>query len=368
VVVVTGPRQVGKTSLVQAIRQQLGRVSVYLDLERPQDLAAIDDLEYYCAQQPEGVIIFDEVQRKPSMFPELRSIIDRDRRPGRFILLGSASFDLIRDTSETLAGRVALLELHGLRWAEVSPVSTLSDHWIRGGFPDALLAPSNDLSFKWRNFFIRTYLERDLHGYGLSFNPVLMRRLLTMLAHVHGNVFDKSSLSGSLEVDAKTVERYVSFLEQTLLVRRLPPYFANLGKRLVKRPKVYLRDSGILHALLNLPTGGTVLSHPVKGNSFEGYVLEELHKQLPFGYELCYYRTQAGAEIDVVVLSAGQPVAAIEIKSGTVAKIGRGFHAAAGDLKVHRRFVVVNQGDEYAAGGDKPYRVIAVPNLRQVFS
>ena len=366
-VVVIGPRQVGKTSLVRALRNQLQRPSVYLDLERPRDLAAVEDLEYFVQANPDCTIILDEVQRKPTLFPELRSVIDENRQPGRFVLLGSASLDLIRDASETLAGRIAILELTGLTYREISSIGKQATHWLRGGFPDSFLAPNDDTSAAWREFFVRTYLERDLSGFGPNFNPALMQRVLTMLAHLNGQLLNYQLIRKSLDVDDKTVARYVQFLEQTFLIRLLPPYYTNASKRLVKTAKLYFRDTGILHFLNNIETTNTLLSHPGKGASFEAYVIEQLASQLPRRTELNFYRTANKAEIDILVTRNGLPHAAVEVKSSASASPARGFYTNCEALRVERRYLVA-PGDQSSGGDPTKLARLAVSDLDQILA
>lgn len=361
-VVVIGPRQVGKTSLVQAIRNQVDRFSVYLDLERERDLATIDDLESYSEAHRDHLIILDEIQRKPSLFPELRSIIDRHRSPGRFILLGSASLDLIRDASESLAGRIAILELTGLQMSEVSGVVTWQTLWLRGGFPQSLLAPSDKLSTAWRSFFVQTYLERDLAALGLQFSTTSMVRLFTMVAHLSGQLLNTQSLSRSLGIDARTVERYLDFLEETFLIRRLPPYYANVGKRLTKSVKLFLRDTGVLHQQLGIVTEDDLLSHPIRGASFESLVIEQVYAARPPEVSFYFYRTHQGAEVDLVLVRGGVPYATVEIKNAANPKPAKGFYTASDDLQVNRRYIV--------SGGDAtPYLLkggVEVVSLRDI--
>lgn len=364
-VVIIGPRQVGKTSLVRSIRSQLEVASIYLDLERPRDLNSIEDLEYFAGNHEEHVVILDEIQRKPTLFPELRSIIDEDRRSGRFILLGSATLDLIRDASESLAGRIAILELSGLTFDEIGSTTNQLTHWLRGGFPDSLLAESDIKSADWREFFVRTYLERDLISYGIDLNAGLMSKLLSMLAYVNGQMLNYTSLAKAIGIDVKTVKRYVQFLEQTYLIRLLPAYHANVGKRLIKTPKIYFRDTGILHYLLGIEDGVTLLSHPNKGESFETYVLEQLGSLLPRRTELSFYRTSNGAEIDVLILSGGLPYAALEIKSAFTANVTKGFYSATDDVGVDRRFLVAP--GEAPAGRNREIQVISVNQLPLLF-
>jgi hypothetical protein len=251
-VVIVGPRQVGKTSLAKNIIGRLQRPSLYLDLELPEDFGKLQNPALFLGPLGEQTVIIDEVQRQPALFPVLRALIDRRREPGRFILLGSASPELIRDSSESLAGRVAYFELPPLTFQEASKVVDYQTHWLRGGFPESLLADDERASLDWRENFIQTYLERDLPMLGLRADPMLVRHLWTMLAHLSGNLLNLESLGGSLGITAPTVRRYVDFLEASYLIRRLQPWFANVSKRLVKSPKVYIRDTGVLHALLNI--------------------------------------------------------------------------------------------------------------------
>lgn len=363
-VVIVGPRQVGKTSLTQAIRNQIGRPSVYLDLERPRDLAKLDDLEALLEMYPEHVLIFDEIQRLPSLFPQLRSAIDRNRQAGRFILLGSASPELIRDSSESLAGRVAYLELAALQYDEIKEQITFREHWFRGGFPLSLLAPNDEISSRWRDDFIRTYLERDLPQLGLKASPVLVRRLWTMLAHLSGQLLNRNELSNSLGINNATAANYLDFLEHAYLIRRLPPYHINIGKRLVKSPKIYLRDTGLLHELLSIPTSADLLGHPIIGHSWENYVVEQLFAIKPRWATLYFYRTHGGAELDLIVTKADIPVAAVEIKHSATPKPSRGFYTAAQDLQITKKFVVAPIEVAYERNEN---RIIGMEQLQEVF-
>lgn len=340
-VVIVGPRQVGKTSLSLALRNQLTPASVYLDLERPDDLSALANLESFVEQHPNELLIFDEIQRKPSLFPELRSLIDRNRRPGRFLLLGSGSLDLIRDASETLAGRIAIEELTGLLYSEVADQVSWATHWQRGGFPDSLLAPGEELSLLWRDNFVRTYLERDLPQFGVRGGPNLLHRFFTMLAHLSIQQLNTQQLTKALQIDHRTVERYLDIMESTFLIRRLPAYHSNTGKRLIKRPKVYLRDTGILHALLDIDSPLALAKHPIYGAMFESYVVEQLYVlSLTRRVQLYYYRTTSGNEIDVVITRGGLVRAVVEIKTAVEPKLSRGFYSARTDLGEPPGFVV----------------------------
>ena len=339
-VVIIGPRQVGKTSLTQAIRNQVNRASIYLDLERVEDLATVDRLEAFAVANQERLVILDEIQRKPELFPELRSVIDQQRTPGRFILLGSASLALIRDASESLAGRIGILELTGLTITELAGEVSFETHWLRGGFPDSVLAPSDRLSYDWRRSFLRTYLERDLPAFGLDADPATTRRLLTMIGHVCGNLLNVHEFGRNLQLNTRTVQRYLGFLEETFLVRRLAPYFVNVGKRLVKSPKIYLRDSGLLHAILNIREYNQLLGHVVVGASFESFVIEQIAALLGEEVELYFYRTQNGAELDLLLEIGGKIRAVVEIKYSDKPKLTRGFHTALADLGYPPAYVV----------------------------
>lgn len=364
-VVIVGPRQVGKTSLTKAIRNQIGKPSVYLDLERPRDLAKIDDLEALLDTYPQHLIILDEIQRQPNLFPELRSAIDRNRVAGRFILLGSASPELIRDSSETLAGRVAYLELGALNYSEIEKQFDFRKHWFRGGFPLSLLAENDEISSRWRDDFIRTYLERDLPQLGLRADAIVLRRLWTMLAHCNGQLLNKQNLSNSLGISVPSLTKYIDFLEQAFLIRRLPPYHANLGKRLVKSPKIYLRDTGILHELLSIYTPEELLGHPSIGASWENYVIEQLFSIQPRWAKLYFYRTHGGAELDVVITKAEIPQSVVEIKHASQPNITRGFYTAVEDLKVDKKFVVAPVAGAYQM--KKNITVLGIDQLRRVF-
>ena len=325
-VLILGPRQVGKTTLTRAAFPH----APYLDLEQPgiRQLFTADPLFQIESRIPgkSGALVLDEVQCVPEIFAALRGLIDRDRRlNGRFILLGSAQPTLIRQVSESLAGRVGLLELDPLTLAEVSPGTpkrAWADLWLRGGFPDALRGNFRE----WWEAYLRTYLERDLPQLGVRADPLFLRRLLTMLAHSQGGMLNASSLGASLGVSHHTIARHLDILEQTFIIRRLPPFFRNVGKRLVKAPKVYLRDSGLLHHLLNLGTLDEVRNHPVHGASWETFVLEDVIRREKLRHphaQFFFWRTADGAEIDLVV-ECGSARVAVEIKAGRGDKI----HAA----------------------------------------
>ena len=350
-VALLGPRQVGKTTLAELIAEK--RASVYLDLESVADREKLSDAGLYLSGHEDKLVILDEVHRAPELFQTLRGLIDRGRRrgirAGRFLLLGSASIDLLRQSGESLAGRIAYVELGSFNVLEVDG-DTRERLWIRGGFPDSFLAESDEASTVWRENFVRTYLERDIPQLGPRVPAETLRRFWTMLAHVQGGTLNAARLARSLAVDGKTVARYLDLLVDLLLVRRLSPFHANVGKRLVKSPKVYVRDSGIVHTLLGLDDRDAVLGHPVAGGSWEGFVLENLLGAAPERVNAWFYRTAAGAEIDLVLEMPGGKLWAVEIKRGLAPKLDKGFHHAREDLNPDRSFVVYSGDDRYPKG------------------
>jgi predicted AAA+ superfamily ATPase len=339
-VALLGPRQAGKTTL--ALQVGRTRPSVYLDLESPSDRARLDDPQAFLSAHLDELVILDEVHRVPGLFPVLRGLIDGARRAGRkrglYLLLGSAGLELLAQSGETLAGRIAYLELGPLQLPETGR-GTLETLWRRGGFPESYGARSEAASLRWRNNFIRTYLERDIPSFGPRLPAETLRRLWTMLAHHQGGLLNVADLGRNLGIDTRTAGRYLDLLVDLLLVRRLPSWHANVGKRLVKSPKVYVRDSGIVHALLGIADQDALLGHPVVGTSFEGLVVEHAAAAAPAA--TChFYRTAGGAEIDLLVAWPDGSVWAVEVKRSLAPKAGRGFHAACEDLAPARRFVV----------------------------
>lgn len=336
-----GPRQVGKTTLALEIGE--ARPSLYLDLESPADRAKLADAGRYLAEHENELVILDEVHRAPEIFQTLRGLIDQGRRRGkkggRFLLLGSASVDLLKQSGESLAGRISYLELAPFDAMEVGG-EKLDRLWVRGGFPSSFLATSDRFSMDWREDFIRTYLERDVPQFGSRIPAETLRRFWTMLAHHQAGLHNAATLAQGLGVDGKTVARYLDLLIDLLLVRRLPAWHHNVGKRLVKAPKVFVRDSGIVHALLGLGSKEQLLGHPVIGPSWESFVIETLLVQAPRGTEAHFYRTAAGAEIDLVLALPGGELWAIEIKRSSAPKLERGFHLACADLAPAKRFVI----------------------------
>jgi predicted AAA+ superfamily ATPase len=339
VVAILGPRQCGKTTLAQKIVKALKK-SVYLDLENPADLAKLDDPLAFFSLHDNELICLDEIQRTPELFTTLRSIVDERGRNGQFLILGSAGRDLIRQSSETLAGRITYLDLTPFLFNEIesSGPGDLRRIWLRGGFPRSYLAADEEFSFQWRQDFIRTFLERDIGMLGFRMPPARLGRLWKMCAHIHGSLLNASKLADSLGVSSHTIRSYVDLLEHTFMIRVLRPDSANLKKRLIKSPKIYIRDSGILHALLDIRTHDDLLSHPVVGASFEGFAMENILASAK-GYEPSFYRTGAGAEIDLV-LRRGRRLVALELKSSTVPKVTKGFWNAVEDISPDETYVV----------------------------
>jgi len=348
-VALLGPRQVGKTSLAHEVAT--GLESVYLDLEAPADLAKLQDAGGYLAAQAGKLVILDEIQRVPDLFPVLRGLIDKGRRRGggngQYLILGSASMDLLRQSSESLAGRIRYLELGGFTPAEIAPSGEIGRLWLRGGFPRSYLARDGTRSAEWREDFIRTYVERDIPQLGPRVPAMTLRRFWTMLAHLQGELANASKLAAGLDLSHTTVLRYLDLMVDLLLVRRLPPWHANTGKRLVKSPKIYLRDSGLLHQLLGVHDMDDLLGNPVVGASWEGFVIESLLSVVPAGAHAYFYRTSGGAEIDLLLQMPRRGLWAIEIKRSSSPRLEKGFHQACADLTVRKRFVVYQGVETY---------------------
>jgi predicted AAA+ superfamily ATPase len=347
-VVLLGPRQVGKTTL--ALEVGRSRDALYLDLESEQDRAKLAQPELYLADHQDKLVILDEVHRTPGLFPVLRGLIDGARRAGRaagqYLLLGSAALDLLKQSGESLAGRVAYLELAPFDVLE-TPHLPADDLWVRGGFPDSLLAPDAARSLLWRQNFIRTYLERDIPQFGPRIAGETLRRFWSMLAHQQGGLLNTAQLARNLGFDAKTAAGYLDLLVDLLVVRRLQPWHANLGKRLVKSPKVYVRDTGLVHTLLGIPDKEALLSHPVVGASWESFVIENLLVAAAGRAQGHFYRTGAGAEIDLLLSWPDGRLWAVEVKRSLSPLPERGFHSACADLRPDRRFVVYPGKETY---------------------
>jgi len=348
-----GARQVGKTTLAFA-QKALCPDALYLDLELPSAQRQLDDPEAFLMAHAQQLVILDEVQRMPGLFGILRGVIDQRRRlgqaHGQFLLLGSATGVLLQQSSESLAGRVAFVELPPLQAAEIftgdSSAADLNALWVRGGFPLSWLAPSDDASMTWREVFISTYLEKDIPALGPRIPATTLRRLWTMLAHHQGELLDQSKLAAALAISGQTVGRYIDLLCDLMLVRRLPAWHGNVAKRLIRTPKVYVRDSGLVHALLGLSHLDAVLSHPVAGSSWEGFVIEQLINAAPQA-QANFYRTSNGAEVDLVLTFRNQQTWTIEIKRSSAPAVSRGFHQAATDLGAARKLLVAPVTQSY---------------------
>jgi predicted AAA+ superfamily ATPase len=346
-VALVGPRQVGKTTLVKNLQKRFERPSIYLDLESNADLVRLQDAELYLDERRDSMIILDEIQRMPSLFPLIRSLIDRQREAGRFLLLGSASPDLLKNSSETLAGRISYLELHPLQFDEVRDKIAYSVHWLRGGYPDMLQAASDKSSFRKMSDFINTYIERDLPLLGLPGNPNNVRLLLSMLVSVHGGLLNVSQLANSLKMTVPTVQTYLDYLENAFLVRRLLPWHVNVSKRLVKTPKIYIRDSGMLHSLASISNSEDLAGNIILGNSWEGYVIQQIIAILPFNVRPYFYRTQDGAELDLILVSGTSVKVAIEIKYSNSPVLSRGNTLAQEDMGSPLLLVVTPSAEDF---------------------
>lgn len=344
-----GPRQVGKTTLARRYARTLSPSPVYLDLELPSDLARLADAEMYLRSCAERLVIIDEVQRRPDLVALIRALVDERRRPGRFLLLESANLLALRQVSESLAGRAGFIELAPLLRTEVGPRRPLERHWLRGGYPPALLAATDQAWARWCDALIRSYLERDLPQLGFRVPAPELKRFWTMLAHLHGQPWNAHALASSFGVSPPTATHYRGILEQMLLVRALPSWHANLKKRLVKAPRVYVRDCGLVHRLLGIDDHDELLSNPIAGKSWEGFVLEQILGAARGRIEASFFRTHAGAEIDIVLHKGPKVLAAVEVKMGLSPALSRGFHEARRDLGNPRAWVLCHGARRYPA-------------------
>jgi len=346
-----GARQAGKTTLARAVARRLGRAA-YLDLERPSDAARLTDPELYLEPLADRLVILDEIQRRPELFPVLRSLVDAGRGNGRFLVLGSASPDLARQSSESLAGRIVYHELlpFALNEVAIGGRENRMTLWNRGGFPGSFLATSNSRSLDWREAFIETHLQRDLPALGVRVPAAALRRFWEMLAHFHGQIWNASKIAASLGVTAPTAKHYLDTLQDTFMVRVLPPYAANLKKRLIKSPKIYLRDSGLLHALLRIGGVDDLLAHPIAGSSWEGWVIEQILASASERSGAYFFRTAAGAEIDLVLERPRGRRLAFEIKLSSAPTPSRGLWSGIADLKPSAAYVVYPGKERFALG------------------
>lgn len=346
-VAIVGPRQVGKTTMAKLLMRNLNKECIYIDLENPREAAKLTDPVLFFESQQDKCVILDEVQLRKELFPVLRSMIDQHRVSGRFILLGSASPELIRDASESLAGRIYYKELTPLLLHEIQNEHRIEDHWLKGGFPDSLLSRSMVQSVRWRQGFIQTYIERDLPLLGLQIGIRDAQRLIRMTSHLQGQLINYNSIANSLGISSPTAKKYIEFLNHAFLIRILEPYHRNSSKRLVKSPKLYFRDTGILHSLMGIDTYEELLGHPVAGSSWEGYVIEQIVSQLPENLNASFYRTQQGAELDLVISKGLQPIIGIEIKLSSSPSISRGTQISLDDLGLEKGYVITPNSDRY---------------------
>jgi uncharacterized protein len=353
VVAIIGPRQVGKTTLAKALGAYLKKPIHYLDLESEIDLAKLSEPETYLMQHADKCVILDEIQTMPRLFPILRSLTDRQREAARFVILGSASPELLRDSSESLAGRIAFHELTPFSLPELFPAYPLNQHWLRGGFPEAFLAEDHDSARRWLENFTRTFVERDLRriiGYDVA--PTTMSRFLRMMAHLHGQLLNVAEVSRSMDISVQTVNKYLFLLEGSFLTYKLEPFFRNLGKRLTKSPKFYFRDSGMYHALTRIADMEALFASPALGASWEGYVIEQIRQACGKDANCFFYRTHNGAEVDILLENHAGKLSAIEIKFSNAPVISKGFFQSCEDLKPDHKFVITPEGESYLRTAD----------------
>ncbi|MFM8744143.1 MAG: ATP-binding protein [Cytophagales bacterium] len=357
VVGIVGPRQVGKTTLAKDLVKTTNKKGLYLDLELPSDLNLLRDAELFFKEHLDTQLVLDEIHHKPDLFPVMRSLIDLKRKPGRFLVTGSASPAVIQHGSETLAGRIAFCELHPFSITETN--DDFKKLWLRGGFPDSYLAKSMGDSMRWRENFIQTYIQRDVPSLGLVANKNTLRKLLQMIAHSQGSVVNYSSLSKSLGISVTTIINYVEVLEDTFVIRKLPAYHTNIKKRLVKASKLFIRDTGLLHSLWGADSIRGLLSHHLVGHSWEGFVIQQIAAHLKGTYEMFYYRTQDGAEVDLVITKSTKPIVSIEIKFSDNPVLSKGNHIALADLKAKYNLIITPTAKDHAY--DKNSRVFSLP-------
>ncbi|OHB59028.1 MAG: ATPase [Planctomycetes bacterium RBG_13_44_8b] len=337
-----GARQTGKTTLAKMLAESWPQETIYIDLERPADFTALSEPERFLARHNKKLVIIDEVQLRGELFPVLRSLIDMDRHPGRFLLLGSSSPDLIRQSGESLAGRIAYHRLSPFLLSELS-AEQMDTLWLRGGFPPSMLAESDDASLQWRQDFIMTYLQRDLSamGYDIRIPSMTLRRFWQMLAHTHGQLINFSQLAVNMELSRQSVRKLIDILQETFMIRQIQPFYFNIKKRIVKSPKIYIADSGILHALLGINTLDGLMKHSVVGMSWEGFCIEQIINQMPRGWDAFFYRTAANAEVDLVLQQqVGQPSIFVEFKHSLTPKLTPGFWSAQKDFQPKACYVV----------------------------
>jgi uncharacterized protein len=340
-----GSRQVGKTTLARYLQTQISKPTIYLDLELSEDWFKLSEAQSYLLGHVDKCVIIDEIQIRPELFALLRALTDQKRDPARFILLGSASPHIIKLNTETLAGRIAYHELSPFSYSEIKALYSQEEHWLKGGFPSSLLAKEAFISRKWLGDFVETFIHRDLARLGFTVSAILVRNMLSMLAHLHGGQLNSSALANSLGLTHTTVNKHLELLEGAFLIRRLPPYFKNIGKRLVKSPKLYIRDTGLLHYLLRIFSHEQLRGNPAIGASWEGYVIEQIIREAPEFTDFYYYRTQNGAEVDLLMITPNAKMVCIEIKFSVSPAISKGFYQSVEDLQPQFKYVIIPSGE-----------------------
>ena len=356
VVGIVGSRQTGKTTLAKQIKSAFKSKSIYLDMELPSDLNKLRDAEIYLNQYSDDLVIIDEIQCQPSLFPLIRALVDKNRKAGRFLILGSASPQLKRQAAESLAGRIIYHELTPFDLQEID-YKKMRSLWLRGGYPKSYLAVSDEESMVWREAFIKTYLERDIPQLGIRIPAIQLRRFWTMIAHAQGQLWNASQMANNMGISAPTVRHYLDILDDTFVVRQLQPYYANIKKRLIKSPKVYIRDAGLLHSLLGNSTLDSLYGHPAVGSSWEGFVIEQIIGILPKSWQFFFYRNSSGAEIDLMLIDNKKAPIAVEIKYSLSPQAAKGFWNSYRDLNCRKGFIVYPGSETYPLEKD----VFALP-------
>ncbi|OGY87079.1 MAG: ATPase [Candidatus Kerfeldbacteria bacterium RIFOXYA2_FULL_38_24] len=365
IVGILGSRQVGKTTLAKELLKRHKNV-IYLDLELTSDVNKLQAPEIYLQQHKNEMVIIDEIQRLPELFPLLRALVDQNKNNGQFLVLGSASPALIKKLSESLAGRIIYHELTPFIISEINNKNNqIKKLWLRGGYPKSFLAPNDLISAQWREAFIKTHLERDIPQLNINTSSITLRRFLTMVAHNHASLWNTSNIARSLGVSAPSVKRYLDIFTDTFIVRQLQPYFINIKKRLIKSPKVYIRDTGLLHALLNIYDLEKLQAHTIIGASWEGFIIEQLINIAPEHWESYFYRTNSGAEIDLLFLTNNLEPVAIEIKYSLSPKISKGFWQATEDIKCKKKFILYPGQESYKIKND--VEILSVNDFDKIF-
>lgn len=362
VVCLLGPRQSGKTTAAKLYAKQSKKPVLYLDMESPSDARRLGDAEYTLKQYTNHLVIIDEIQFRPDLFPLLRHLVDDNRKPGRFLILGSASPELVKGASESLAGRIYYIDTTPFNATELQLQKNYSQtrHWFRGGFPDAWLARTDASWLNWMDGFSLTFVERDLNNlFGVSFSGPLMHKLWHMLAHQHGGLWNAQSFAKGLDVSSTTINRYVDYLQGAFMIRKLQPFYINSRKRLIKTPKVYFRDSGMLHYLLDIHSSAKLQLHPAIGNSWEGYVIEQICQLLHQRITPYFYRTHDGSEMDLVLVKGDKPIACIEIKTTNAPSVSRGMRESISDLNCKQNYIITS-GDAKPFNIEKGIRVLGL--------